>query len=317
MYKYIYVRVFTNFGFFHCHVALYFTQTPEILLLEQNVTRSSSYVLGVIPPLKRVYIHIRRIPIEGWMTIPLKSSTRQALLRNVPGAAAFQSMEQIMPVPTGPPCIMLQRSSGMQLNFLSRLMVDYGAEVKVNPVKGIAQRIARVFVDERAAGANMLALRLFLEYVIGADFRFSGIPTNKRQKTFDELSRNIVNSATTIPRIRTLGISGKGDQRTKNWEAGRHWDSEEVLLSPQASWCILAHGATFLFQRCLSQLQDLLRRSLRSILRIWLSATQRSTLDLCLSLMRSKREKKVPRNGELSLKANNDALLLESKVTLN
>ena len=64
----------------------------------------------------------------------------------------------------------------MQLSFLSRLIVDYGAEVKVRPVKGIAQHIARVFVDERASGANMLALRLFLEYVIGADFRMAGIP---------------------------------------------------------------------------------------------------------------------------------------------
>ena len=104
------------------------------------------------------------------------SSTRQALLRNVPGAAALPSMELVMPVPTGPPCVMLQRSSGMQLSFLSRLIVDYGAEVKVRPIKGIAQHIARVFVDERASGTNMLALRLFLEYVIGADFRMAGIP---------------------------------------------------------------------------------------------------------------------------------------------
>ena len=33
-----------------------------------------------------------------------------------------------------------------------------------------------MFIDERAAGANMLALRLFLEYVIGSDHRMAGVP---------------------------------------------------------------------------------------------------------------------------------------------
>lgn len=90
---------------------------------------------------------------------------------------------------------------GDAAQFPSRLIVNYVAEVKVKPAKRIAQRIARVFIDERAAGANMLALRLFFEYVIGSDHRMAGAPMYAQAATNARRLINLIRLASREPHL--------------------------------------------------------------------------------------------------------------------